>query len=411
MKHVIQEIWSLKQEPVGPLVNYLDPFANHLLEQGYCRQYIGCQIRVAACFSRWLDGKKILAKCVTQEHAAQYLLGKKRQQAISRGNVSTLRRLISFLRQLGVCLKPESPVYQSPVQQVVSSFGCYLLDKRGLSSKTFIQYGPFIGRFLTQCFGEGPVDLSALTGPNIIGFIQNEAAHLSTARAKVATNALRAFLRYAVYCGDINNDLVEAVPAVASWSMTSIPRAISQDHIQAVLAHCRHDTTIGRRDFAILMLLVYLGLRSGEIVALTLDSIDWETGSITVRGKGGQSTCLPLPTHVGSAIVDYLLHGRPRCNDRTLFLRTVAPIGGLGAQETIATIVNTAVSRAGIDPPSRGAHQFRHALATLMLRQGASLSEIGSLLRHQNPKTTNIYAKVDIEALRSISSAWPGGAQ
>ena len=411
MKHVIQAVWTLKQEPAGPLVDHLEPFANHLVEQGYCRRYIGAKIRVVASFSGWLQAQSVTASDVIHAHAERYIQCIHHPYAIERGDVATLRHVIRFLQHMGIARPPDDPVDRTPIQQVVYEFGGYLLNNRGLSHQTFKQDGPFVECFLTECFAEGPLSLSALSGADIIGFIHHQSAHLSTARAKVATNALRAFLRYVVYRGDISADLVEAVPSVAAWSMTAIPRAISQDHIQAVLAHCPRDTPMGRRDYAILMLLVHLGLRSGEIVSLTLDSIDWEGGSITVSGKGDQRACLPLPTEVGEALADYLRQGRPHCKDRALFLRALAPIRGLGGQETIGTIVNAAVRRAGVNTPTRGAHQFRHALATQMLRQGASLTEIGSLLRHQHPKTTNIYAKVDVDALRSISMAWPGGAQ
>jgi site-specific recombinase XerD len=193
--------------------------------------------------------------------------------------------------------------------------------------------------------------------------------------------------------------------------MTAIPRAIAPEHVQAVFAHCPRDTSVGRRDYAILMLLARLGLRCGEIVALTLDSIDWEAGSIAVTGKGNQATSLPLPVEVGEAIADYLRHGRPASSSRALFLRVCAPIRGLGAGQSIGTIVGAAIKRTGIETRYRGAHQFRHALAVDMLRHGATLNEIGSVLRHRHTRTTGIYAKVDFAALRPLSLPWPRGAK
>jgi site-specific recombinase XerD len=167
---------------------------------------------------------------------------------------------------------------------------------------------------------------------------------------------------------------------------------------------------MGRRDYAILLLLARLGLRSTEIVSLSLDSIDWEAGSIAVIGKAGHAAVLPLPVEVGEAVAQYLQSGRPTCASRALFLSANAPIRGLGAGQTVGTIVRAAIVRAGIKTRYHGAHQFRHALATDMLRQGATLTEIGSILRHQHPKTTGIYAKVDFDALRPLALRWPGGA-
>lgn len=411
MKRDCQKIWSLKNTPEGPLVHCIDKFASHLVEQGYCRRHIGNKLRTVARFSSWMNTRKIPVNAVTEKLAVQFLSKDNQQKAVQTGQFSTLRDLMVFLQQSGTTLNTPAPINRTHAQQVVYLFGRYLIEDKGLSNKTVIQYSPFIERFLTACFDRRPITLSSLTGKNVIDFIKHEAARLSVVRTKVATNALRAFLRFGVYLGDINAGLIESVPTVASWAMTGIPRAISQQHIQAVLASCNRHCAIGRRDYAILMLLVYLGLRSGEVVALTLDSIDWECGSISIDGKCSQSTNLPLPVEVGQAIADYLKHDRPDGHVRALFLRALAPIRGFGSQTTIGTIVSSAISRAGVHTPTRGAHQFRHAVATNMLRKGASLTEIGCLLRHKHPKTTNIYAKVDLDALRSLSLAWPGGVQ
>jgi site-specific recombinase XerD len=286
-----------------------------------------------------------------------------------------------------------------------------LRQDRELCDKTLIQYRPFAERFLFERFGQGAVEFAALQAGDVIEFVKRQTTILSPARAKAATTALRSFLRYLRYCGEIQLDLAAAVPTVPNWSVTGIPRAIAPAHLQAVFAHCPRDTPVGRRDYAILMLLARLGLRAGEIVSLTLDSIDWETGSIAVVGKGNQSSSMPLSNEVGEAIGDYLRYGRPSSNSRALFLRACAPIRGLGAAQTVSTIVGAAIKRAGIETPHRGSHQFRHALATDMLRHGATLTEIGSVLRHRHAKTTSLYAKVDFAALRPLALPWPGGAK
>ena len=168
---------------------------------------------------------------------------------------------------------------------------------------------------------------------------------------------------------------------------------------------------MGRRDYAILLLLARLGLRSGEVAFLELDDIDWNAGQVSVRGKGGQRTALPLPADVGEAIAAYLRHGRPRSTSRRVFLRAKRPIRGFLGPSAVGSIVRHALQRAGIEAPTTGAHQFRHGLATQMLRQGASLTEIGEVLGHRNPQTTTIYTKVDLEALRTLALPWPGGVR
>jgi integrase len=181
--------------------------------------------------------------------------------------------------------------------------------------------------------------------------------------------------------------------------------------VERVLASIDRGTAVGRRDYAILLILARLGLRAGEIRTLTLEDLDWQTGRITVRGKAGRYSQMPLPAEVGEAIADYVQHGRPIANSRCVFLRTRAPAGGFKGQCGIGSMVRHALARAGVDAPRKGAHQFRHGLASQKLRQGASLFEIGELLRHRSPQTTAIYAKVDVVSLATLALPWPGGAQ
>ncbi|HLE37782.1 MAG TPA: site-specific integrase, partial [Candidatus Acidoferrales bacterium] len=225
------------------------------------------------------------------------------------------------------------------------------------------------------------------------------------------TTALRSFLRFARYRGDIDKDLAACVPAVANWKLSTIPRAIPSSQVELVLTSVDRRSAMGRRDYAILLILARLGLRAGEIKTLTLEDLDWQEGLITVRGKAGRYSQLPLPADVGEAIADYLQHGRPMDSSRCVFLRTRAPAGGFKGQCGIGSVVKHALARAGVDALRKGAHQFRHGLASQMLRQGASLFEIGELLRHRSPQTTAIYAKVDLVSLATLALPWPGGAQ
>lgn len=225
------------------------------------------------------------------------------------------------------------------------------------------------------------------------------------------TTALRSFLRYVCYRGEGMPDLVAAVPTVANWSMTSLPRAISAEQVSQLLNSIDRSTAMGRRDYAILLLFARLGLRLSEVAFLELDDIDWASGSLHLLTKGGMRNTFPLSPEVGAAIADYLRHGRPRCSSRRVFLRVRAPIGGFRSVAGIGSVVRHVIERAGVDAPTRGAHQFRHGLATRMLRHGASLTEIGDILGHRHPDTTRIYTRIDLEALRSLALPWPGGVR
>ena len=404
------KLWSLLKAPSGPLACHLDAFARELSEQGFQRPSRAPQIRVVATFSQWLKANGVGLEALSDEHVERFSRWAKRRRSSRAGHQTWLHRLMAFLRRSGV-VAPQPTIPQgeaSQIQQVVDAFGDHLLDAQALSPATCRQYTPFAEQFLTERFSGGNVALGDLSAGDVVGFIRRQSSRLSPARAKCATIAMRSFLRYLRLRGDVVIDLAAAVPTVPNWSMTAIPRAIAPDDLRAVLDGCRRDTVVGGRDYAIVLLLARLGLRAGEIVFLSLDSVDWDRGCLTVIGsKGGQHAELPLPADVGSAIAEYLRRGRPHSDCRRLFLRVNAPIGGLGSQTSIGSIVGAAIARAGVNPPHHGAHQFRHALACEMLRHGASLTEVGSLLRHQHQKTTAIYAKVDFSALRALSLAWP----
>jgi site-specific recombinase XerD len=334
------------------LVPHIDAFLALLHGEGYTRRVIGSNAQVIAKFSRWLKASHIHLADLTDEHAERFLARLAQKSRSSRGYCGAIRRFVGFLRTLGVIgervLFPEP----TPVQVILATYARYLSHDRALSRATSIQYLPFAECFLQDRFGADSPDLSALSAVDVIGFIRRQAARLGQARAKCATIALRSFLRYLRYRGEIILDLAAAVPTVPNWSMTGIPRAISGEHVRATLASCRRDEPVGCRDYAILLLLARLGLRSGEIVSLTLDSIDWPSGSITVQGsKGGQLSQLPLPSDVGEAIADYLQNGRPRSSGRTLFLRAVAPVRGLGSSTSIGTIVRGSHTRRSRNTP------------------------------------------------------------
>jgi integrase/recombinase XerD len=394
----------------GPLGNHIGTFAEQLTNQGYARYTGRYQLQLIANFSRWLEQKRVVLNEITPEHIGCYLRQRAEQRRIREGDTVALQRLLDLLRGEGVIAEKMAPIVQTPAELLADEFRSYLRQERGLADTTVAYYLEFISRFLKHRFDYGEVDLSVLCAADIVGFVQRQAACLHPKRAKVMTTALRSFLQYARYRGDVNIDLAAAVPTVANWAMASIPKFLSPNQVELVLAHCNRRTAIGRRDYAILLLLAWLGLRAGEVAALTLDDIDWKAGYITVRGKGSQWTQMPLPVDVGEAIALYLKDGRPTVISRRLFLRGRAPAGGFRTQIGVSSVVKRALGRAGIDSPHKGAHLFRHTLATRMLGQGASLAEIGELLRHRSPQTTAIYAKVDLTSLRTLALPWPGGA-
>jgi len=394
----------------GTLGPYLDSYEAEMGSQGYAQQTREVQTRLVADFGCWLAKCRIEPQEITAELFRQYLRARARRRRPTRNDLSALQRLLELLRRLGVVAAPVSPA-ATPAERLQGEFRLYLRQERALASTTQACYTAFASEFLTERFGAGPVDLSRLCAADVTRFVRQRAGAIHSKRVQLMTTALRSFLRFARYRGDIEKDLAACIPAVANWKQSMLPRALPPDQVEQVLKSVNRKTAIGRRDYAILLILARLGLRAGEIRALTLDDLDWQEGLITVRGKAGRFSQLPLPKDVGAAIADYLRHGRPTTSSRCVFLRAKAPAGGFRGQCGIGSIVRHTLERAGIDSPRKGAHQFRHALACQMLKQGASLSEIGELLRHRSSQTTAIYAKVDLDSLASLALSWPGGAR
>jgi integrase/recombinase XerD len=412
MRYIVNDRLALMRPPQGTLAAFIRPFSEWAVDQGYQTDALRQRIRIAADFSRWLGKRTVQVSDVQAPHCVEYLRYRRRRTKILRGDAFALGQFRDYLCKQGV-IRPEkiTSVRPTPVKRCVRDFQRYLREERLLAPTTIINYVPFVDEFLKDRFGTGPVDLSRLCAGDVISFVRQRAPHLHVKRAKLLTTALRSFLRYGCYRGQIDANLVASVPIVASWSKPLIPRAISPDGVRQVLSHVDRCTIVGRRDYAILLLLARLGLRAGEIVSLELEDIDWSVGSLSVLGKGGRRSQLPLPKEVGNAIVAYLRDGRPHSPCRRLFLRTKAPVRGFLGASAVSTVVRRAVMRAGVQAPTRGAHQFRHGLASEMLRHGASLVEIGEVLGHRSPETTKIYAKVDLEMLRTLALPWPRGAR
>jgi integrase/recombinase XerD len=286
---------------------------------------------------------------------------------------------------------------------VAHQFRRYLLQERGLSTATLQNYVPFIDQFLAERFRNKKLNLSMLRATDVTGFVQRHAHRLSPGRAKLLVTALRSFFRYLRHRGEISLDLAACVPIVPNWSKSTLPKFLPPGTVQRVVDRCDRQEPLGRRNYAILLLLARLGLRAGEVVALNLEDIDWEASQMTVHGKGGRSTPMPLPADVGEAIAAYLRNDRPRCSSRRVFIRAKAPLGGFASSVAISFIVMRALKRAGVDSARKGAHLFRHTLACDLLREGcfklvkheAGLEEFASFLERK--RSTHITSELALE--------------
>jgi site-specific recombinase XerD len=392
----------------GPLREHAAGFIGELARLGYTGQSACSQVFLMAHVSRWLAGEGVDAAGLTQEAADRFLAARRAAGYAQHLSPKALVPLLGYLRGLGAAPQAPAPAPAGPADVLLSRFRHYLVTERGLGAATAADYAAKTRPFLAGREREGRLDLGGLTAGDVTAFIARTCPSMRKGTAKLTVTALRSLLGWLHLAGEVPAPLAWAVPAVASWRLASLPQALEQGQVTAMLASCDAGTATGLRDLAMLTLLARLGLRAGEVAALSLDDIDWRAGEVTVHGKGRRSERLPLPADAGEAVAAYLREGRPAPfeGSRRVFLRARAPHGGL-TTGGVTQAVFAAGQRAGLGRVY--AHRLRHTAATGMLRAGASLPEVGQVLRHRRLLSTAIYAKTDVPALRALARPWPAG--
>lgn len=395
----------LSQTLSGPLAPYGSGFEALLRSRGYSRWTVGLRLAQLHRLGRWLEREGLSPGELTPVRVAGFLRAQRAAGYVTWVSPQSWRLPLGYLRGVGVV--PVPAVAQGPLEDLLRDYRRYLMSERGAAERTFVRYEPDARLFLAGL--QGPEGLLArlqcLSAVDVNGFLAAECSRRSVAGVSNLAVALRSLLRYLHVVGLVDAPLALSVPAAADQRDRSMPRGLEREALARLLASCDRRRIVGRRDYAIILLLARLGLRAGEVAAMQLDDVDWRGGEIVVHGKGSRQDRLPLPVDVGQALAGYLRR-RPHAECRALFLHVRAPVGALSAN-AIGAIVRGGCVRAGL--PAVGSHRLRHTAATGMLRSGASLGEIAQVLRHRRLETTAIYAKVDRAALRELARPWQGG--
>jgi len=389
----------------GPLAPHVEGFWSELMGQGYAPFSGRNLLLLAAHVSRWLDERALGLRDLTAERVARFAAHRRRQGYTQFLTPRAVEPLLRYVRRIGAAPPPPLPS-DTPLDRFVRDYADYLAGERGLVTTTIRGYAHLAQRFIDAKFGAKLPDWRALVAGDVIRFITREFRRSNLGGCKLTITQLRSLLRYLHVQGHLRHDLAACVPAVAGWRLASLPKGLEPEQVERMLASCDPCTLVGSRDRAVLCLLVRLGLRAGEVAALRLDDVDWRAGEIVVRGKPRRESRLPLPPDVGRAVVAYLRR-RPRGASRVVFLCVPAPHRPVTSQ-AISALTMRALRAIGVR--AGYAHLLPHTAATQMLRHGASLGEIGHVLRHRHVDTTAIYAKVDDVALRTLVQPWPGGA-
>jgi site-specific recombinase XerD len=389
----------------GPLAGHAVGFQGELRRLGYTASPTKKHLYLLAHLSRWLDEQGVDVADLATPRVEPFFAARREAGVPNLRTRKSLGPLIAYLRGLGVLADLEAPPPTSDAERLLRGFDVYLTRERGLVEGTVRFYVHIARLLVNERVSAGGAGMSDLSTHDVTTFTTRVCKGRGLSSCRQAVSALRSFLRFLQLEGLIDVALNHAVLSVAGWN-PSLPRAISSEHVIRLLTTCDRRRAIGRRDYAILLLLAHLGLRGGEVVAMELGDVDWRAGVVTVRGKGRRRDRLPLPAEVGEALAAYLRRGRPAGGSRKLFLRCVAPHTGLADTGALRSVLERACARAGL--PYLSPHRLRHTAATEMLHAGAALSEIGQVLRHRSAVTTSAYAKVNHDQLRGIARPWPG---
>jgi len=390
----------------GPLVGFAEAYVLELRRRGYTPLTSVNQLRQVGRLSSWLATQGVGVAELTRERVEEFLavqraVGRHRSQWSRPG----LLCLMEVLAGVGVIGAEPPPRTASPTDELLESFAHYLRTERALAAGTVGLYVDHARRFLAGLDAEG---WAGVTSGEVTRAVLERSCAVSVSTAQNFVAALRALLRFGFVHGHMAADLSPTALAVTGRRRSTLPLGITHAPARAILAGCDRRRAIGRRDYAIIVLLLRLGLRRSEVAGLTLDDIDWRAGELVVRGKGSRSDRLPLPADVGQAIAAYLRRGRPLSDRRQVFLADRAPVRPI-ASGTVASTVRRACRRAGV--PEVGSHRLRHTAACEMISAGAALVEVAQVLRHHSLQTTAGYARVDLQRLQGLAAPWPGSAE
>jgi len=388
----------------GPLAPFATAFQEALAAAGYTPLSAVVQLRLMVHLSRWLEARGLSAADLTDERARQYLAERRSAGYTGLTGRRAMDPILGLLAAVDARPVTEVATSSTGTSALLVAFERYLRTERGLAASTTAAYVARSTRFLADYAADG--DVSVLTSADVTSAVLAECQARSVGAGQYFVAALRAFLRFAHVEGLIGADLSAAALAVTGRRGSLLPRGISPDDAEALLSACDPNSAVGLRDRAVLLVLLRLGLRGGEVGRLLLDDVDWRAGKLLVRGKGRRDEQLPLPCDVGEAVAEYLQRGRPASARREVFVTAIAPVAPL-KREAVADLVRRACRRA--DVAEVGPHRLRHGLACAMVHAEVPLAEIGQVLRHRSPISTAIYARVDVTALRTLAQPWPAG--
>jgi integrase/recombinase XerD len=390
----------------SPDTNWLASFVVALHSRGHARLSVQYYVREAELFGLWLRKRRRHLSSVTiddlRAFASRPPLGRPRRTAFAAG-----RHLLQHLRGRRL-VPPPAAQFSASVERNVAAYDVYLRDVNGLAPATRLYCRRYAREFLRSVFGIGPIRWSRLRVEHVRSFIAGYGRSGRTASAQVAGGALRSLLRWLQFHGRIGAASLAAIPRFPRWRLATLPSILTDQQLAAILASFDQATAVGRRDYAMAVCLIDLGLRVGDLADLLLIDVDFVNGTLRLgAGKPRRERALPLTDRVRRAIHDYVRRDRPPTSDQHLFLRHRLPVGTGVSREVIRAVIRRAYATVPGCEHLTGTHILRHSAASRLLRAGADLKRIADILGHRSIDTTAIYTKIDEDNLATVAMPWP----
>jgi integrase/recombinase XerD len=394
---------------IGLFGDYLERFRQNLIDQHYGPGTITTHIRCIDVLAEAMKANALIVGELDEAQAVELIAKAGWMRERSTYPALIVKRFVRFLVDQGVARPPLPPTAKElSEEELRRDYLVYLRRQRGVCERTVSRSWRFVSKFLNFRFGNEIGDLSKISPSDAIRFMQHPTTRTPPFRDKTVSSNMRSFFRYLFQTGKMANNLALTIPSVAQRYGARLPRHLAPEQVEILLKDIRREAPRCKRNYAMVLLLARLGLRPQEVIAIQIDDIDWRSGEIMVRGKGARHDRLPLTPEVGEALAEYIRLDRITTS-RTLFVSERTPHRPFKDAQVLNSVLKSAYTRTGLKPPAPyvGAHVLRHSLATNLVRRGASLEEISDMLRHRSRASTMIYARLDIDGLRSIAQPWP----
>ena len=394
----------IRSNPIG---RQLTEFVEYLDRRGHSNLTIQLYVQAAEHYGRWLGESANFVNRGSVVDFVENHLPRCQCKTPAPRQLNTVRAALRHLLRSINSSTTEGSLADDRLAPLLMDYDEHLRRNAGLAKATRHYRLRYAREFLQDVSPAGKIAFESLTPQNVMDFVTAVASRCKRSSTQVAASSVRTFLRFLQFRGLCGERLVRSVPQIPQWKLSTVPETMREDQVACFLKSFDRSTATGRRDYAMALCMVEMGLRVSEVVRIEIADLDWRHAVLTIRAaKGRRVRQLPLSERMGNAVAEYLRTGRPESSCRNAFLRHTVPVGTAVTRELVRGVMRRAYARCGFNDWT-GTHLLRHTAASRVHQRGATLKEVADLLGHRSIDTAKIYAKVNLPQLRAVALPWP----